>query len=430
MKYLLNIGSITLLFLATLSHAKPALVEGIVATVDKKIILFSELQERKEQTLQTLRRQRIDPNTISNLNERVLNGLIEEALVFNIADKQNIQISDIAINREITAIAQSNKMTVFELKNAVTAEGREWADYRENLRKSMLFNQIKQQFLSRKIQISEQDVKDFLGRERLLNDNSEYNIAQILIPTERSISQRARSLIEVKRIYEQLKSGAISFKEASAQYSKASNALEGGDLGWLDAGNLPDSFLIALQNIDGSQYTPPVLSNLGYHILYLKDKRLKQSTTLKRYKLQQIVLSQLTHSEDEALKILKEIAQSLEQSPEKFADLAKKYSDDANSVAQDGKTGWLVQGRFSFALEQQISTLSLNTLSPPIYTNNGWYLVKVLKAETFDATALVRKEKALEFLTNQQSQVQYKIFIDDLKEKAAILIEHSLLSQI
>ena len=424
-----NLLAIAIAIVAFHASAKPVLIEGILASVNDDIILLSEFRNRQLQALRSLKQQKIAPESVPNLKSRLLESMINERLELEVARSQNIQVTDLVLNREISKIGQNNNMTVIELKSAIEQQGEDWKKYIETLRHQILLGQLKNQVLAGKVNVTDQEIEQFLGRERSRNDPFEYEVSQILIENNDTQRTQEQSVLKAQDIYEKLSEG-MPFASASAQYSDASNALDGGDLGWLDASNLPYSFLQALQQLEPNEFSLPIQSGLGYHILLLKKSRHKKTVILNRYKLQQIFLSSLNHNDEDAFNTLDKLSQQIENNPENFSSLAEKHSEDGISASNDGLTPWLISKRFDPELEKSIQSLKIQQLSKPIRTQNGWYLVKVLNREEFDATKVISRERVRNFLINQQAEVEYANFLRNLRNSAAVNIQQAALNQL
>jgi peptidyl-prolyl cis-trans isomerase SurA len=64
-----------------------------------------------------------------------------------------------------------------------------------------------------------------------------------------------------------------SFQAYARQFSEASTAGQGGDLGWVRSAQLPDPLAAAVQEITVGQVAGPVEIPGGYSLIYLLDKR-------------------------------------------------------------------------------------------------------------------------------------------------------------
>ena len=421
-QWLLFLCCSTMLYCTT-AHAERFLLEGILATVNDDVILLSSFRNQQLSALRDMRAQKIDPANIPDLKSKLLEDMIIQKLQLSFAKRQNISIPDLTLNRRIQEIAQRNKLTLLEMQKALQKNGADWRIYRENIREQMVLQTLRQNILQSRIKISEADVDELLARRALLENINEYELAQILIPFDKEQTE-SKQLEQVTRLAQQIKQQKLSFNDVSARYSKADNALRGGQIGWRDSTELPDSFLRAIQRIKRNQITSPIRSSLGFHILQLRDIRAKKPILLTRYKIQQIHLLPSSYSHEEATAKLTRLALQLRKKPDEFAQLAQQHTQ--GNPIKNSQGEWLIEGRFDTELENHIAQAKDNAISGVIRTQQGWYLFRRLAAERFDGTSLVSRERARRFLQNQSAQVEYTIFLRNLRGNAAVTINQEV----
>ena len=67
-----------------------------------------------------------------------------------------------------------------------------------------------------------------------------------------------------------------------------------------------------------------------------------------------------------------------------FYDLARAFSDDANSAPSGGDLGWLNANQLPAVLQTALNVLAVEELSQPIQSKNGWHLLQVVERQTKD----------------------------------------------
>ncbi|MEI6312301.1 MAG: peptidylprolyl isomerase [Bacteroidota bacterium] len=103
------------------------------------------------------------------------------------------------------------------------------------------------------------------------------NIAHIVITVPDKFVGNGDSVTQFKinKIYNDIKSGAISFEDAVTQYSEdRKSKMNKGEIGFFSTGKMTESFenaAFALKNI--GDISAPVKTSYGYHILKLIDKK-------------------------------------------------------------------------------------------------------------------------------------------------------------
>ena len=139
----------------------------------------------------------------------------------------------------------------------------------------MVISRVRQRRVAERIQVSEQEVKNFLasdlGKMQLSEELHLANI-QIQVPESASSAAIQAAASKAEDIYRQLKQGA-DFNKLAIASSSSENALEGGDMGWRKPAQLPPPFDRMLSTMPVGDVTQPVRTPVGFIILKLQEKR-------------------------------------------------------------------------------------------------------------------------------------------------------------
>jgi len=131
-----------------------------------------------------------------------------------------------------------------------------------------------QRLLRRNIQpfinVSEEEVNELLERLEASRGTDEYRLGEIFLS---ATSENSQAVFEnAKRIVEQLQNGG-SFVGYARQFSEASTAAVGGDLGFVRLATLPSELATVAREMQVGQLVGPIQIPGGFSILYLIDKR-------------------------------------------------------------------------------------------------------------------------------------------------------------
>jgi peptidyl-prolyl cis-trans isomerase SurA len=109
-----------------------------------------------------------------------------------------------------------------------------------------------------------------MDRLKAAKGTEEFRVGEIYL----SAAPEAKPTVaeNARRIIEQLRQGG-SFVAYARQYSEASTAAVGGDLGWVRLEQLPPELATAARELSPGQLVGPIELRAGYSILYLIDKR-------------------------------------------------------------------------------------------------------------------------------------------------------------
>ena len=233
---------VLLAVLAPLSvQAERKLLDQVVAIVDEDVILQTELEARISTITSRLSAQgtALPPRQI--LEERVLDQLITESIQMQMADRAGMRISDNELNETMANIAERNGMSLAQFENQLAAEGVSYNQAREQIRREMLTSRVQQRQVGNRVRVTDREVENYLeSLEARGGNNAQYRLAYIFVsvddPSDEAEVDAARE--KAQRLRNEIASGR-DFREVAVAESDASNALEGGDMGWRAEGQLP-----------------------------------------------------------------------------------------------------------------------------------------------------------------------------------------------
>ena len=250
-------------------------LDRVAAIVDNDVVMNSQYQARLKEVQQTISKRNVEQPEESALRQQVMERLIIDAIQMQIAERSGISITDEELAESMASIAQRNGLTQREFEQALTADGLTLQDAQDQIRQEMLISRVRQYRVSERVQVTDQEVQNFLasdlGKMQLAE---EYLLANILIPVPDAASSEEIAQAEktVKLIVQQLEKGG-SFEQLAITYSASENALEGGEMGWRKAAQLPPPFDRMLTTMETGQITPPTRTAGGIIMLKLLDKR-------------------------------------------------------------------------------------------------------------------------------------------------------------
>jgi peptidyl-prolyl cis-trans isomerase SurA len=120
------------------------------------------------------------------------------------------------------------------------------------------------------VNVSAEEVNDVLARLKEAKGTDEYRLGEIYLSA--TLENRAQVLANAQTIVQQLQQGG-SFVAYARQYSEASTAVVGGDLGWVRIGQLPPQLAAAVRTMQSGQLQGPIEIPGGFSIIYLINKR-------------------------------------------------------------------------------------------------------------------------------------------------------------
>ena len=396
-------------------------IDRIVAVVNNDIITAYELESRIEVVKSQLASQKIQLPPRDVLEKQLLERMINERVQLQFAAETGIRVDDIALDRAIERIAQGNRMSVDQLRQALEKDGVSFAKFREDIRNEITLARIKEREADNKVVVTENELDSYLSSQAQRGSDTEFFLAHILIqvPEQANPEQIQARKLRAEQAQAELKKGS-DFGQVSARFSDAPNALQGGELGWRPATRLPQLFNEALNAMQPGEVSPLLRSPNGFHLLKLLDKRgrdvaLVVTQTHARHIL--IKTSEVV-SEADAKRRLVELKERLDNGAP-FADIARLHSEDGSGV-KGGDLGWLSPGDTVPEFERAMDALAPNAVSEPIRSQFGWHLIEVLERRKEDVTQEKQKLRARLEIRERKAEEAYQEFVRQLRDRAYV----------
>ena len=418
---------ITLLITSTAAtFALAQELDRIVAVVNDDIILKSELDLRTTIITEQIRAQGVQVPPSEVLTQQVLDRLIMDSLVIQVGETQGVRISDNQLNEAMQNIAQENGMTLEQFSQALAADGLNYAQAREHIRREMLVGQVQQSNVNRRIQVSDQEVQNFLNSEGALaqaQDNVLLSNILIGIPSQASPAEIQQAEQRAKEVYSLLQSGA-EFADLAVRASNAPNALSGGELGWHSMGELPDIFANALRELQPGQFSLPIRTPNGFYLLFVHDRQDGSVAIVEQALVSHILISpNEIRSNLDARNLSIDLFQRL-QAGQPFEQLARQYSDDPGSASQGGSLDWVQEGQMVPEFEQIMNLTQAGEVSEPFESRFGWHILWVRDRRTQDVTSEMMENMARNAIGQRKFNEELDNWLRELRSQSYVEIRN------
>jgi peptidyl-prolyl cis-trans isomerase SurA len=240
-----------------------AVVNGDIITgtdVDQRLALILAANDNKP-TAEELQRLRL----------QVLRNLIDETLQIQEAKAADIDIPESEVDESYARVASQNFGQNLKAMDAyLTRIGSSASSLKRQIRGELSWQRLLRRNVAPFINVADDEVKEMLDRLKAAKGTDEYRIGEIYL----AATPEAKPAVfeNGKRIVEQLKQGG-SFVAYARQYSQASTAAVGGDLGWIRLAQLPSELSVAAAQMQPGQLVGPIEVSGGFSIIYMIDKR-------------------------------------------------------------------------------------------------------------------------------------------------------------
>jgi peptidyl-prolyl cis-trans isomerase SurA len=399
-----------------------ALVDRIVAVVNKEVITATELAERVGYAERQLRRQGIPLPERAAFERQILEHLILEKAQLQLAADSGLRVDELQLDRAVQRIVEANKTSLPEFRRALEADGVSFERFRADVRKQILLTRLREREVDDRVQVSDGEIDIFLEVNKAVAANAvEYNVAHILvrIPEQASPERIAQARARAEQARAEAVAGG-DFGRLAATLSDAGDALQGGALGWRAPSRLPELFADTLKSMQPGEVSPVLRSPAGFHIVKLVDRRgtgTAAAVTQTRVRHILIKTSELV-SETDARRRLASLRERIVAGAD-FAELARLNSEDG-SAARGGDLGWVLPGDTVPEFERAMLALKPGELSEPVRTPFGFHLLQVMERRTADVGLERQRMQARQVLRERKSDEAYQEWLRLLRDRSYV----------
>jgi peptidyl-prolyl cis-trans isomerase SurA len=399
------------------------LVDKVVAVVNDGVVLQSELDAEVERISVRLRDQKTELPPRSVLRKQVLERLVVQELELQRAERLGLKVSDEMLNGALDDIASRNSIKFADLPAALEAQGVDYAAYRNEIRRDMTLQLLRQRDVVTHINVSPRELDQYIARQQNLPDeSSEYNVSHILVavPVAATPEQLAAKEARIKEVSEKLKAGQ-DFAQLAVTYSDSTTNIEGGSLGWRSGAQMPSIIAERIPKMHKGDVTDPIRTPSGFHLFKLNDTRGgTQQAVVSQVHARHILLRTNELEDDNTIRQRLEKIRERILAGEDFAAIASVTSQDPGSAAQGGDLGWSGPGTFVPEFEQQLDALNEKGITAPFKTKYGWHIVQLLGRRVHDATDDVRRNRAYAALRDSKAEEETELWLRKLRDDAFV----------
>jgi peptidyl-prolyl cis-trans isomerase SurA len=395
----------------------------VVAIVGDGVITELELNKETSLTRQNIVNSGSAAPDLIYLRQQVLERMITRKVLTNLADRTGIRVSDTEVRRALQRLSQEQNLSVDDYITAIETKGLSVNALRENMVVEAKILKLRRREIEEKLIVNDSEIKSYLKKlESDTSDQNESLIAHILIAIPENVTSEdlKRSQDKVAEAILKIDQG-LDFRRVAAELSEATDALEGGVMGWRDASNLPELFTDALTEMRIGQRSDVLRSANGFHILYLLDKRGRDAQIIVQQTLARHILFRVDRivSDEDALIRATEIRNRIVMGGEDFEALAKVASDDP-SGSKGGVLGWLMPGETVPEFEQALARLTIGEVSELVRTQFGYHVIEVLDRRDSDVSEDRQIAVARQALTQRKLEFRFEEWVREVRDTTFI----------
>lgn len=416
----MNVLVLCLVLLCSAASAQLKPLDAVVALVNGEPITLSQIERREKFQRIELKRQGIAPPSDAALRAQLLENAVIETLLIQMARRERLVPDAETVNENAQANAARAGITLPQLAERLAKDGATLAEYMDDLKNELSVSRLREREVNERIRITDTEIDRFL-RSPNTGTVQEYNVKQIVLAKKEGMDDKA--LAQLKTRAQEIRTRILkgeSFAALAKQFSSASDAANGGLMGFRVLDKLPEMYSLSVENLGTGGVSDVLESSAGLHILQLDAVRL-QTPSIQQTRSRHILIRvDGFTSEAVALDEIKRIHSLLVLNKDRFPALAQQFSQDGSSQS-GGDLGWAVPGDMVPEFDAVMDKAVVNEVSTPFRTQFGWHIVQVLEREVRplsrerlrnQARAVLRQRKQEETMNEWLDEVRAKAFIE------------------
>jgi peptidyl-prolyl cis-trans isomerase SurA len=211
----------------------------------------------------------IPADELDRLRQQVLRNLIDETLQIQAAKAAEIQVTDADVDKTVARVAGNVNQTPEQMAEYLKANGSSIRSIRRQILGEISWRRLQSAKIESGISVGDEEVKAVIARLEASKGTEEFRVGEIFLASTPANSEQV--MANARRILGQLQQGA-SFVGYARQFSEASTAAVGGDLGWVRPEQLPEQLSSAVRNLNPGQVAIVGVPG-GVSIVAVQDKR-------------------------------------------------------------------------------------------------------------------------------------------------------------
>ena len=388
--------------------------QRIAAVVNDELITFFDLTNRMNMiALNSGMPQERD--AVERLARQVLRSLIDEKLKLQEARERNITVTQGELDLALENLNRSNGFRPGQMRQILIQEGIAPITLTEKLRADLAWSKVLRRLMA-DVQISRREIDDYLADLTDRSRQQQRLLAEIFIPvnTPSEDEEARQSIIRLRDIALQNN----NFRQVATQFSQASSAAQGGDLGWMAVGSLAPEIELALEAMQPPRISGPIRTPSGYYLIAYRDRRdgLGADPDRARHTVAKMVLELApdvsAEDRETASQWLAGILNTSDDCPA-FLSLARQISPETTGTI----TGLLLSD-VPAAVGERLGDLDINRGAGPFPVKEGLLVIMLCGREL--EFVLPSEEEAEQFLLNRQGDAVATRRLRDLRRAAFI----------
>ncbi|MDE0947500.1 MAG: peptidylprolyl isomerase [Sphingomonadales bacterium GWF1_63_6] len=244
-------------------------VRKATAIINGRILTGTDIDQRLALII-TANGGKVEAEEKERLRLQVLRNLIDETLQIQEAAANDIKVDPAEIQQSYERVAANFRQSPEQFEAYLRTQGSSAASIKRQIEGELAWSRLLRRNVQPFVNVSEDEVKSVVDRLNAAKGSDEYRIGEIYLSA--TPENRAQIIANARNIIQQIQQGG-SFPAYARQFSEASTAAVGGDLGWVRPAQLPPELAQAAAEMQVGQIAGPIETVGGVSLLYVMDKR-------------------------------------------------------------------------------------------------------------------------------------------------------------
>ncbi|MFM8679891.1 MAG: peptidylprolyl isomerase [Alphaproteobacteria bacterium] len=387
--------------------------QRIVAVVNDEIISAHDVETRSVLTMVTAGIGD-NPEIRKRIAPQVLRALIDERIQLHEALRSGVAVTEKDVADASARIEQNNKMRKGELDKALTQAGVSMPALMAQIRAAIAWQKLANRKLRPQVQITEDEITETLETLKARQGSPEHLLSEIFLPIdnpeqEDEVRNTALNLIQ------QMQRGT-NFAAIAQQFSRTASAAGGGDIGWIQDGQLEPELEAAVKAIRPGEVTAPIRTAGGFYVIGVRGRRTvaQASPDEAVVLLTQLVMQARTPDEFRAAEQLADELRGSVNGCDELAKVAKELR-----VSPPTEPQRLRVGDINPAIREKVRGLKAGVPSAHLRSGNSVVVLMACSREE-PPSGLPSREDVEETIMRQRLDLLSRRYLRDLRRQAYV----------
>lgn len=393
--------------------------DEVVAVVDNSVILRSDLEQGVAEITHQLQQQKATLPPAQILQQQALEQLIIRQAQLEQVKRYNIRPDERALNEAVLKVARdsgSSSLEAFQQKLDAMAPNT-YASLRNRIAEDLAINRLRQQIVTSRIKISDQDVENFLKTpqgQALLGNQVHVHHIRISGSNAAQVAPAVKADLAT----------ATDLKALEKKYSKDDITVTAADMGFRNIADIPNELASRVTTLQPGQTSELIEARDGIHILKLIERKAgEQRALVEQYQTRHILIQPSEVVSPENAKQMIDSLYTRLKNGEDFAVLAATFSNDSGSARDSGSLGWVSPGVMVPEFEERMKNTPVGQISQPFQSQFGWHILQVTDKRQQDMTQEYQERMTRQLLGERQFDAELDSWLRETRNNAFVDIK-------